>query len=322
MFDFLTILFIIGLIVIYKTIVIVPHKFAYVQERFGKKKAILESGFHFLIPVIDRIAYRHTLKEVAYDVPPQECITKDNVPVNVDGILYLRVIDPEKASYEINDYLLATTQLAKTTLRAEIGKLNLDDTFAERDEVNSKVIAQLDQATDPWGIKVTRYEIKNITPPPQVLQAMELQMKAERDKRAEITVSEGDRTARINRSVGERQEAINISEGERQKRINEAEGKAKEIELVATATANGLRAIAQAIAKKGGRSAVDLQVAQAYLENLGKVLHSSKSTVLPPNVANIAAVFEGVSKITQNFPHTTGSTGTVTTSQTQKGEKK
>lgn len=317
--DFFTILFIVLLIVVAKTIVIVPEKYAYVQERFGKKKAILDSGFHFLIPFIDRIAYKHSLKEVAYDVPPQECITKDNVPVSVDGILYLKVIDPEKASYEINDYLLATTQLAKTTLRAEIGKLNLDDTFAERDEINSKVIAQIDHATDPWGIKVTRYEIKNITPPPQVLQAMELQMKAERDKRAEITTSEGERAARINRSIGERQEAINISEGEKQKRINEAEGKAKEIELIATATANGLKAIAQAIAKKGGREAVDLQVAQAYLENLGKVLNTSKSTILPPNVANIAAVFEGISKVTQNFPH-------VTTNQPQtnptKGEKK
>jgi regulator of protease activity HflC (stomatin/prohibitin superfamily) len=311
--DYLTIFFIIVLIVIYKMIIVVPHKNAFVQERFGKKKAILQSGFHFLIPFIDKVEYEHSLKEVTYDVPPQECITKDNVPVNVDGILYLRVIDPEKASYEINDYLLATTQLAKTTLRSEIGKLDLDDTFADRDGVNSRVIAQLDQATDPWGIKVTRYEIRNITPPPQVLLSMELQMKAERDKRAEITISEGERASRINRSLGERQESVNMSEGEKLKKINEAEGKAQEIELVATATANGLKAVSKAIGKKGGRDAVDLQVAQAYLENLGKVFLSSKSTVLPPNIANIAAVFEGVSKVTQNFPQTTGTT---------KGDKK
>jgi regulator of protease activity HflC (stomatin/prohibitin superfamily) len=302
MSDFITILIIAALFVIYKTVIIVPFKYAYVKERFGKKQAILEPGIHFLVPLMDRIAYKQNMKEVAYDVPPQECITKDNVPVNVDGILYLRVIDPEKASYEINDYLTATTQLAKTTLRAEIGKLNLDDTFAEREEVNSKVIAQLDQATDPWGIKVTRYEIRNISPPPQVLQSMELQMKAERDKRAEVTISEGERASRINRSIGERQEAINISEGEKIKKINEAEGKALEIELISQATANGLKAIAKAIANKGGKEAVDLQIIQAYLENLGKIFTTSKSTVLPPSIGNIAATFEGLSKVTHKMP--------------------
>ncbi|MCB1176341.1 MAG: paraslipin [Leptospiraceae bacterium] len=303
MSDFFTVLVIIALVVIYKTIVIVPFQFAYVKERFGKKQDILNAGYHFLLPFVDQIAYEHSLKEVAYDVPPQECITRDNVPVNVDGILYIRVIDPERASYEINDYLIATTQLAKTTLRAEIGKLNLDDTFAEREEVNSKVISQLDQATDPWGIKVTRYEIRNITPPPQVLQSMELQMKAERDKRSEITISEGDKASRINRSMGERQESINISEGEKQKRINEAEGKALEIEYISSATANGLKLISKAIAKQGGKDAVNLQIAQAYLDNLGKLFTTSKTTVLPPSVANIAATFEGLSKITNQLPN-------------------
>lgn len=309
----LTIFLIIAILIILKTIIIVPEKYASILERFGKYNRTLDAGFHFAIPFIDVVRYKHSLKEVAYDVPPQECITKDNVPVEVDGILYIKVIDPYKASYGIDNYLLATTQLAKTTLRAEIGKLNLDATFSERETINSKVVTQIDQATEPWGLKVTRYEIKNITPPKQVLNSMEQQMRAEREKRAEITISEGERASRINRSVGEKQEAINISEGEKIKRINEAEGKAKEIEFIANATANGLKAIGVAISQNGGKEAVDLQIAQGYLDGLGKIFHSSKTTVLPPNLANIAGVFEGLSKVTGKIPSIQTNT---------KGEKK
>ncbi len=311
--DGLTIFLIIVIIIVLKIIIITPEKYAYILERFGRYNRTLEAGYHFAIPLVDVVRYKHSLKEIAYDVPPQECITKDNVSVEVDGILYLKVIDPYKASYGIDNYLLATTQLAKTTLRAEIGKLNLDATFSERERINSKVVSQVDNATEPWGLKVTRYEIKNISPPKQVLHSMEQQMRAEREKRAEITISEGERSSRINRSMGERQEAINISEGEKIKRINEAEGKAAEIEFVSIATANGLKAIGTAISKDGGKDAVNLQIAQGYLDGLGKIFQQSKTTVLPPNLANIAGVFEGLSKVTGKIP---------TIQSSSKGEKK
>jgi regulator of protease activity HflC (stomatin/prohibitin superfamily) len=300
--NLLTLLIIIIVVIILKTIVITPEKYAFILERFGKFNRTLDAGYHFAIPFVDVVRYKHTLKELAYDVPPQECITKDNVPVEVDGILYLKVIDPYRASYGIDNYLLATTQLAKTTLRAEIGKLNLDATFSERESINSKVVTQIDNATDPWGLKVTRYEIKNISPPKQVLNSMEQQMRAEREKRAEITISEGERASRINRSIGEKQEAINISEGEKIKRINEANGKAAEIEFISQATANGLKWIGAAISKDGGKDAVDLQIAQGYLDGLGKIFSTSKTTVLPPNLAGIAGVFEGLSKVTNKIP--------------------
>ena len=298
-----TILIIVAVIIVYKTFIIVPEQYAFIKERWGKyQDPPLKPGFHFLIPIMDKIHYQHSLKEVAYDVPPQECITKDNVSVEVDGILYIKVLDPAKASYGIDNYLLATTQLAKTTLRSEIGKLNLDDTFSEREEINQNVVKQVDHATDPWGIKITRYEIKNITPPKQVLHSMEQQMRAEREKRAEITISEGEKAARINRSLGEKKEAINVSEGEKKKQNNEAEGRAKEIEFIATATATGIRAVAEAISKKGGADAVDLQITQGYLESFGKILTNSKTTVLPSNMANIVGAFEGLSKVTSSFP--------------------
>jgi regulator of protease activity HflC (stomatin/prohibitin superfamily) len=300
--DPFTIFILVAVIIVYKIIVVVPQEYAFVLERFGKFESVLQAGYYFLIPIVHNVRYKHTLKEVTYDIPPQECITKDNVPVEIDGVLYLKIMDAAKASYGIDNYLIATSRLAMTTLRAEIGKLNLDDTFADRDEINSRVVAQLDHATEPWGLKVTRYEIRNITPPKQVLVSMEQQMKAERDKRAEITISEGEKIGRINRSMGERKESINMSEGEKVKRINEAEGRAQEIELVATATANGLKAVATAISKKGGKEAVDLQVAQNYLEGFGKIITSSKTTVLPANMANIVAMFEGLSKVTHSMP--------------------
>lgn len=230
------------------------------------------------------------------------CITKDNVSISVDGILYLKVVDAYKASYAIENYMLATQQLAQTTLRSEIGKLILDQTFAERDDINSHVVRALDEATDPWGIKVTRYEIKNISPPKEILHEMEEQVKAERVKRAEITISEGEKLSRINRSVGEREEAINISEGEKMKKINEAEGKALEIELIAAAKAKGIRMIAESISKEGGEEAVNLQITEDYLTGLGEILSTSKTTILPAELANIAGVFEGLSKVTGKLP--------------------
>ncbi|MCB1190010.1 MAG: paraslipin [Leptospiraceae bacterium] len=296
----ITILLVLAIVIIVKTFIVVPQQYAYIKERFGKYQGTLNSGFYFLIPFVDKIHYKHNLKEITYDVDPQECITRDNVSVEIDGILYLKVIEPKKASYGIDHYLNASIQLAKTTLRSEIGKLNLDDTFAERESINSHVVNQLDSATDPWGIKITRYEIKNISPPKQVLSSMEQQMKAEREKRAEITISEGEKISRINRSLGDKKEAINISEGDKIRLINEAEGKAAEIEMVSTATANGLKMVSNAISKDGGYEAVDLRVAQSYLESVGKILASSKTSVLPLQVANVLSVFEGFSKVTSS----------------------
>lgn len=214
-------------------------------------------------------------------------------------------MDPYKASYGIDNYLMASAQLAKTTLRSEIGKLSLEETFSEREMINSNVVSQVDEATDPWGIKVTRYEIKNITPPRSVLHEMEQQMKAEREKRAEITLSEGERQSRINRSEGEKMEAINISQGEKFKRINEAEGRAASIEIMAEASAQGIKLISEAISQKGGLEAVDLRIIQEYIDSVGEILATNKTTVLPTNVASILSFFEGVSKVTGKLPQLT-----------------
>jgi regulator of protease activity HflC (stomatin/prohibitin superfamily) len=226
-------------LIIINSIKIVPQKSAFLVERLGKYNGTLKAGFHFIIPFVDKVAYRHTLKEQAIDVDSQSCITRDNISVEVDGILYLQVIDPQKASYGIDHYRFASTQIAQTTMRSIIGKLELDKTFEERDTINTRIVEAVDVASDPWGVKVTRYEVKNITPPQSINDAMEKQMRAEREKRAVIAESEGQKQAIINRAEGDRQEMIARSEGEKQKRINEAEGKAKEIEFVASATANG-----------------------------------------------------------------------------------
>lgn len=301
MFEF-TIFFIVVIFFIVKTFIVVPQEYAYIRERLGAYRGTLEAGFHFLVPLIDQIKYKQVLKEVAIDVRPQICTTKDNVQVEVDGILYLKVVDAYKASYGIDNFFLATEQLAQTTLRSEIGKLMLNETFSERDKINLSVVRQIDEATDPWGIKVNRYEIRNIQPPKTIILEMENQMKAERERRAEIITSEGEREARINRSMGERQEAINLSEGDKAKLVNEAEGKALEIELVATASAKGLKAIAESISKSGGRQAVQLQITQEYLTGLGGIFAKSKTTILPESLANIKGVFEGISKVTSTFP--------------------
>ena len=285
------------LVAILKTAIIVPQKTAYIVERLGKYRSTLEAGFHILVPFIDKIAYRHTLKEQAIDVPPQECITKDNIAVSVDGILYMQVMDPVKASYGIGNYLFATTQLAQTTMRSEMGKLDLDRSFEERMTINAAIVAAVDKASDPWGIKVTRYEIKNITPPRTIRDAMEKQMRAEREKRAMIAESEGERQAKINRAEGERQEAIALSEGERTRKINEAEGRAKEILLVADAQAEGIRKVAQALGEKGGIESVNMQLAQQYLAQFGNLAKSNNTMIIPADLANVAGVIKACSSI-------------------------
>ena len=294
---FLGIIAFIVFVSICKTAVIVPQKTAYIVERLGKYRCTLDAGFHILVPFFDRIAYKHSLKEQAIDVPPQECITKDNIAVSVDGILYMQVMDPSKASYGIGNYLFATTQLAQTTMRSEMGKLDLDRSFEERTTINSAIVAAVDKASDPWGIKVTRYEIKNITPPRTIRDAMEKQMRAEREKRAMIAESEGERQAKINRAEGERQEAIALSEGERARRINEAEGKAQEILLVAEAQATGIRKVAEAIGGKGGLESVNMQLAQQYLKEFGNLAKTNNAMIIPSNLADIAGVIKACTSV-------------------------
>ncbi|MHC4434644.1 MAG: SPFH domain-containing protein [Planctomycetota bacterium] len=286
-----------GLIVFFKTIRIVPQKQAFIVERLGKYSTSLEAGFHILTPFIDKVAYKHTLKEQAVDVPPQQCITKDNIAVEVDGILYMQVVDPKRASYGINNYQFASAQLAQTTMRSVMGKLELDKTFEERETINSAIVEAVDKASDPWGVKVTRYEVKNILPPQSIKDAMEKQMRAEREKRATIAESEGDRQAKINRAEGDRQEMIARSEGEKQKRINEAEGRAIEILRVAEATATGIREIASAINEKGGVNAVNLRIAEQYLDEFGKLAKTNNSIIIPSDLADIAGMIKAASSV-------------------------
>jgi regulator of protease activity HflC (stomatin/prohibitin superfamily) len=266
---------------------IVPEKHAFIVEQFGRYHKTLEAGFHIVFPFIQRVAYKHTLKEQVIDVPPQRCITNDNVEVEVDGILYLRAIDPVKASYGIDNYRFATSQLAQTTMRSEIGKIELDRSFSERDQINTSIVRAVDEASDPWGIKVSRYEIRDITPSRTVQEAMEKQVRAEREKRANILTSEGERESTINISQGERESAINLSKAERQRRVNEAEGKAKAIELVAVATADGISAIAKAIRTPKGKDAVSLRIAEQFIGEFGKILETATVQVLPQDLANL-----------------------------------
>ncbi len=287
--------FIIGLIIVVvvifgQTIRIVPQKQAYIVERLGKYSGSLMAGLHILVPVLDKVSYKHSLKEQAIDVPPQTCITRDNISVEVDGILYLQVNDPKRASYGINDYKFASIQLAQTTMRSVIGKLELDKTFEERETINSVIVDAVDKASDPWGVKVTRYEVKNIVPPQSIKDAMEKQMRAEREKRALIAESEGDRQAKVNRAEGDRAELIARSEGEKQKRINEAEGRASEIEQVAEATAKGIREISTAINEKGGMNAVNLRVAEQYIGEFGNLAKTSNSIIIPTNLADVGGM--------------------------------
>ena len=306
-FSFSTLIpFIFAIIVIWtfiQVVRIVPQKENFVVERLGKYSKTLSAGLHILVPFLDRVAYKHSLKEQAIDVPSQSCITKDNIAVEIDGILYVQVVDAQLASYGIENYFYATSQLAQTTLRSEIGKIELDRTFEERDLINAQVVAAVDAASDPRGVKGLRYEIKDINPPPSVRDALEKQMRAERERRAVVAESEGDRQAKINVSEGEKQELINLSEAEKQKQINEAEGKAKEIELLAEATAQGIRTIASAINEKGGLDAVNLRVAEQYVTQFGKLAQESNTLILPSDVSDVASF---VGTVTTAMSHLKG----------------
>jgi len=284
-------------LIIMRTARVVPQKTVFIVERLGKYNGTLEAGFHILIPFIDRVAHKHSMKEMVIDVPPQSCITKDNIAVEVDGILYIQIVDPVKASYGVSDYAFASTQLAQTTMRSEIGKIELDRTFEEREKINSEIVQAVDKASLPWGLKVTRHEIKNIVPPASIKDAMEKQMRAEREKRALIAESEGDKQAKINRAEGDKQEAIAKSEGEKMKRINEAEGRGQEIERVAMATAKGIREIANAISDKGGVDAVNLRIAESYLAEFGKLAQKNNAMIIPSNLSDVAGVVASVGKI-------------------------
>ena len=283
-------LIIFAIIILVKTMIVVPQQSAFVVERLGKYHSTLKAGLHILMPFIDKIRYKHTLKELALEVLPQVCITRDNIAVEVDGILYLLLVDPMKASYGINNYQYAASQLAQTTMRSVVGKLELDKTFEEREGINASIVDAVDKASEPWGVKVTRYEVKNISPPQSIKDAMEKQMRAEREKRALIAESEGDKQAKINRAEGDKQELIARSEGEKQKRINEAEGHAQEIERVAFATAKGIREIATAINEQGGLNAVNLRVAEQYLAEFGKLAKTTNTMIIPNNMTDVAGM--------------------------------
>jgi regulator of protease activity HflC (stomatin/prohibitin superfamily) len=282
-----------------KTFIVVEEKEAVVKERLGKFVGVMKPGFHFMIPFLDKAAYRHEMREQVLDVPSQVCITRDNIQVAVDGLVYLKVMDAEKASYGIENYRRASVNLAQTTMRSEIGKLSLDDTFSERDTMNDNIVVEIDKASDAWGIKMLRYEIKDITPSDDVVNTLEKQMEAERQKRAEILLATADKESNINISEGERAEQINISEGEKQKLINESEGRAQEISLLAQASAKGIAKIAEAIRKPGGSTAIKMQIIEQFIDEFGKILQSANVSVVPSQLANIHGFFEGISEVSQ-----------------------
>ncbi len=273
-----------------KTAIVVGQQSAYVVEYLGKYRKTMKAGFHILIPFVERVAYKHSLKERALDIQEQICITRDNVQVGVDGVLYLKVLDAQRASYGISDYLFAIGQLAQTTLRSEIGKIDLDRTFEERGTINTSVVMELDKASDPWGVKVLRYEIKNINPPQDVLSAMEKQMRAEREKRAVILTSEGERDAKINEAEGGKQQVIKESEAAKQQKINEAEGEAEAILAVSAATAEGIRRVADALENPGGGKAMQLRIAEQYIEEFGRLAKTGNTFVVPSNLSDIASM--------------------------------
>ncbi len=300
------IIVIIAVIILFSIAVVVPEQECYVIERLGKYAKSLTAGFHVLTPFVDRIAYKQNLKEEALDVDPQVCITADNVQVQVDGILYLKIFDPVKASYGIDNYRYAVAQLAKTTMRSEIGKLELDKTFCGRESINDNIVKALDEASDNWGIKVTRYEIRDITPTRTILEAMERQMRAEREKRANILSSEGRRESRINISLGKKQEAINKAMGEKQKKINLAEGRSKAIEITSNATAEGLKLIALALSEPGGKTAMGIRLAENYIQRFEDLIKKSDIAVYPDNVAGLAAVADIIKTAGKNVKTTGG----------------
>lgn len=296
----LGIAFLVAVIIAFiKTVQIVPQKSVYIVERLGRYHKTLESGFHILIPFVDSVAYKHTMKEQVIDSAQQVCITKDNIEVGIDGVLYMQVIDPVKASYGIQDYRFAAAQLAQTTMRSVIGQTELDKTFEERAKINQEVTKALDEASAPWGVKVLRYEVSDIELPASIKDALEKQMRAERERRAKIAESEGERQAKINVSEGQRQEVINLSEAEKMKQINEAEGRAKEIELIAIATANGIETIANAINKEGGKDAVSLRIAEQYVDAFGNLAKETNTMLLPAQLSDVGGAVAGLSQILQ-----------------------
>ena len=286
-----------AIVLIVKTAVIVPQQNAYVIENLGRYSRTLDPGFSILVPFVERVAYKHSLKEHAMDISEQVCITSDNVQVGIDGVLYMQVMNAERASYGIGDYVFAISQLAQTTLRSEIGKIELDKTFEERAVINLNVVKELDLASEPWGVKVLRYEIKNINPPDDVLSAMEKQMRAEREKRAVILQSEGDRDAQVNQAEGEKKQVILGSEAAMQQQINEARGEAEAILRVAEATAEGLKKVAEALLAEGGDKAMQLRIAEDYLERFGALAKAGNTLILPANMADMASMISAATKI-------------------------
>ena len=297
------VLILLAVIVLSRTAIVVPQQSAFVVERLGKFAGTLSAGFHILVPFVDTIRYKHSTKETAIDIPEQICITRDNVQVGVDGVLYMKILNPERASYGISDYRFAVSQLAQTTLRSEIGKIDLDRTFEERSRINIAVVSEIDKATEPWGVKVLRYEIKNITPPQDVLQAMEKQMRAEREKRAVILTSEGVRDASVNTAEGEKQKAIKASEARRQQQINEAEGQAEAILSVAEATAEGIRRIAASIQAPGGFQAMQLRVAEQYIQQFGNLAKAGTTLVVPSNLSDVSSILATALSIIKSGDH-------------------
>ncbi|MDK1023062.1 MAG: stomatin-like protein [Gammaproteobacteria bacterium] len=287
------------LFILYNLVLIVPMREVCVIERLGKFRAVLEPGFHILIPFFDRVAYRHEIREQCINIPPQNCISRDNIQIEVDGLVYLKVMDGHKASYGIEDYHRAAINLAQTTMRSEVGKLSLSQTFSERENLNEGIVREIDLASEPWGIKVLRYEIMNITPSRNVINTLEKQMEAEREKRAEITLATAEKEATINLSMGERQEAINLSEGEKQKRINEAEGRAREISLVAEATAEGVKLLSRAINKPGGNDAMKLRLLESFIGQVRNIFKSAEVSVVPVELARMQAFFAGIEQVAE-----------------------
>ena len=287
-----------------KTVIIVQAREIGIKERLGRFKGVLEPGFHVLVPFVDKVRYRHDLREQVIDVPMQTCITRDNIQVSVDGDVYFKVVDPVKASYGIADYVDGVVHLAMTTMRSEIGKLDLDTAFAERDKINTSVVREIDEASDPWGVKVLRYEVETVQPGANLIHTLEQQMGAERAKRAEITLAEADRASRTNVAEGERQHAINVSEGERQRRINEAEGRAEAISIEAEASAHAIARVAQALTRPGGSEAMRLQIVERFIEQFGAVLQQAQVTVVPGEIAKIKTLFEGIDQVSRGIRST------------------
>ena len=295
----LTFIFLGFLFIVVKLVLIVPMKEVCIIERLGKFRAIMRPGLHFLIPFIDRVAYRHETREQVLDIPSQSCISRDNIQIEVDGLVYIQVMDGAKASYGIEDYRRACVNLAQTTMRSEIGKLKLGQTFSERDTLNETIVREIDKASDPWGIKMLRYEVRNITPSANVIHTLEKQMEAERRKRAEITLAEAEKESTINLSQGERQEAINISEGDKQRQINEAHGFAKEIEILTQATAEGMNIIAKASISPGGDKAIKMRLLEQFIKQTGSILKTADVSIMPAEMAKLEGFFEGMDKVTQ-----------------------